>query len=234
MSKLFDQRDYDWEIAEIGKAEQRAGTLGTCTEHDGEHSRADDCKGWEFARLISGFAMARLDGARRQIRGKEGSLKSVGEHSEWDKLRARSRMKLLRSGQLMSDLRGMKALCKRCPGCSIGEDGNIKGCDTHRSMLRKCIMAVKYAGEENMPTRLAQGRVWGDDEAEAREANPLNAWERWYSDDKKAGQWTSRDAKRYDVDWNYLGWLEARLEDEEITFPEYVAEKERIREALPA
>lgn len=225
MSKLFDRIDHEWEMKQIDEAEQLA------------------------SRTLSGFGMAALDGSQRQIRGKEGTLKSVGQRSEWDRLRARSRMKLLKTGQLMADLRFARGLFKACPKCHTNADGKERACDAHKSILRKTMMAVKYAGEDNMQTRLAQGRVWGDDDAVATEDRGLNQWEQTYREDQRKGIWPgtplwstkcaqkgknpadelARMKEQYGS-LGYPGWLEMLFQIDEITSEEYRAEKARLAE----
>lgn len=221
MSKLFDRLDHEWELAQIDKAEQQVGTQ------------------------LTGFQLASLEQVGRSDRYRLAKSKVGPAVGYFEKLRRASRMKLLRTGQLMSDLRKAVAICKACPGCSETESGGWRCCEKHATFFKGytdaqgkrqpgVFMAVKWAGEDNMQTRLAQGRVWGEDEAELTRDGSLNRFEKWYSDDKRDGQWTGLDAKRYDVPFTYLGWLEARLEDEEITFPEFSAEKARLAEYASA
>lgn len=227
MGKLFDRLDHEWELVQIDKTEQQVGAIH-CPAHARFESFCTACAEADSTQL-TGFQIATLEQVGRSDRYRLAKSKVGPAVGYFEKLRRASRMKLLQTGSLMSDLRAIRAICKACPKCYEDETGLTKGCELHRKRLYKVMKAIKYAGEANMGTRLAQGRVWGEDEAElTRDDRGLNKFEKWYSDDKRDGQWTGLDAKRYDVPFTYLGWLEARLEDEEITFPEFSAEKARL------
>lgn len=205
MSKLFDKIDHAWELAQIDRAEQQAS--GSMT----------------------GFELARLDDVGQSERYRLMRSKTGSPSGNFQKLRARSRMKLLKTGQLMSDLRRAMSIARGCPKCDV--DGEkTRTCDAHRSMVRGCIMAVKYAGEDNMPTRLAQGRVWGDEERLPAEERGLNKWEKWYYEDRRAGIWPGDAtwAKREFGSLDYRGWLEMVKEESEIPYEEYLSEKRRL------
>src|SRR5258707_1346954 len=93
MSKLFDRTDCAWELDQIDRAEQEA------------------------QRTLNGFQLAAMDSAGRseRLRGMRGSSRNTGV---WEKERVATRMKLLKTGQLMSDLRVAMALFKACPHCT--------------------------------------------------------------------------------------------------------------------
>jgi len=129
----------------------------------------------------------------------------------------------------MADLRGAMSLFRACPHC-FEEDGRRRACDAHKAIVNAAMLAVKWAGEDNMATRLAQGRVWGDEEPRTAEDRHLNEWERWYYRDKKEGIWPGDAtwAKREFGDLGYRGWLQFIFEEEEISYADYVGEKERL------
>lgn len=221
MSKLFDRQDHEWELAQIDAAEQEA------------------------QRSLSGFQLALLDGKSSTLKNKEGKRVTTYRSNVFDRLRLRSRMKLLRTSTLMADLKAAFALRRACPHClevPKKEGGTTwRYCNVHAPIVRKAIMAVKYAGEENLETRLAQGRVWGEDELSAHEDH-TNEWERWYLDDRREGVWPGTKAytgtqadlqklKEEYGDLGYLGWLNMLADNEEISHSDLVAEKARFSNA---
>ena len=91
---------------------------------------------------------------------------------------------------------------------------------------------LKWAGEDNMPTRLAQGRVWGDEEPKTAEERSLNEWEQMYYRDRREGSWpwvSATWSKREYGDLGYRGWLEFLYEEGEMPYPDYLAEKARLQ-----
>jgi hypothetical protein len=171
----------------------------------------------------------------------------LGEAFEFE--RKRERFKLLRTGWLLRNLDEWQKIFKSCPHChqEVHSRGRFKGqtrdvpCQAHAEGYRKAKSDVWWAGEHNVEERNVRGQHRAEGVTTTREAleglpertggeNPLNKWEELYSRDKAEGQWTQDDAKRYDVDFSYKGWLHARLEDEEITETEYLTECQRLRE----
>lgn len=214
MSKLFDKIDHAWELDQINRAEQEAQSLLT---------------GFELARLEN---VGRSDLFRIQ-RSKVGP--AVGQ---FEKLRRASRMKLLKTGQLMQDARWANSQIKACSHCHLDADGRHRLCNQHKD-FGIVFKRLKWAGEDNMATRLAQpGRVWGDEDPLEHQGG-LNEWESWYNRDKKEGVWPGTHAytgSQQDVEnlrreygsLDYRGWLQFLLEEEEIPYSEYLKEKERL------
>jgi hypothetical protein len=105
--------------------------------------------------------------------------------------------------------------------------------------------AVFFAGKRNLDERVERGQLRLD-EAEPKAPtpvellerlnkneprNPMNQWEAEYHRDKAGGAWTPDDAKHYDTEYSYFGWLEMLLQNEEITADEYLSERQRVRAA---
>lgn len=208
MGKLFDRTDHLWEMDQINFAEQDANAT------------------------LTGFQLARLDDIGRSDRFRLERSKTGGGVGAFEKLRRQSRMKLLKTGQLMSDLRVAMAIFRACAHCTE-QAGRRRPCGQHKARINGCLLAVKYAGEDNMPTRLAQGRVWGDDEPIPIEEKALNEWEQWYYRDRKEGIWPGDAAwaKREFGSLGYRGWLQMLFEESEIGYADFVAEKARINAA---
>jgi hypothetical protein len=217
MSKLFDKKDHAWELAQIDRAEQEA------------------------ASQLTGFELARMEDVGRSALYRLSRSKLGPAVGAFEKLRSRSRMKLLKTVQLMNDLRQAMALFKACPHCKEDAKG-LHACEAHRKIVRGSMLAVKYAGEDNMPTRLAQGRVWGDEEPVPAHERQLNEWEAWYYRDKRDGIWPGTMAYTGSVDdvaklrqeygsVDYKGWLQFIFEEEEISYGDFIAEKERLNAA---
>jgi hypothetical protein len=224
MSKLFDKLDHVWELAQIDQAEIEAahGHEGPDGQRTGQ---------------LTGFQLARLEGVGRSDRYRLAKSKVGPAVGQFETLRRRSRMKLLKTGQLMADLRYAMSLFKACPKCVLVE-GQHRACEAHRKIVRTAMLAVKYAGEDNMATRLAQGRVWGEEDPTERHSS-LNEWEQWYLKDKREGVWPGTHAytgSATNLDWlkreygslDYRGWLAMMLEEEEIPLREYECEKARL------
>lgn len=215
MGKLFDRTDHIWEMAQIDRAEQEASNN------------------------LTGLQLVQLEGVGRSDKLRLERSKTGAAVGYFEKLRRASRMKLLKTGQLMSDLRVAMALFKACPYCSETQ-GKLRICQVHKKQVNGAMMAVKWAGEENMATRLAQpGRVWGDEEPTSQAERGLNHWEQWYYNDKKEGVWPGTLAytgSQQDVDnlrkeygsLDYRGWLQFIFEEEEIPYEEFLREKARL------
>jgi hypothetical protein len=205
LTKLFDQKDLEWELAQIDLFEQQTSAT------------------------LTGFEVARLDGVGQSDRYRLMRSKTGVDLGELAKLRRRSRMKLLKSGQLMADARYANAVIRACARCVEGEKRRY--CEAHRS-FGIVFKRLKWAGEDNMPTRLAQGRVWGDEEPKTAEERSLNEWEQMYYRDRREGSWpwvSATWSKREYGDLGYRGWLEFIHEEGEMPYPEYVAEKARLQ-----
>lgn len=158
-----------------------------------------------------------------------------------DKERTRCKMRLLRSGALMRDLRAALKLFNACPHCFTDEaTGKQHACGAHKESLSKAKQAIHFAIEENTARRLAAGRTRPDEDGEV-EGN-LNEYETWYFSDRREGIWpgspafpldqeTVRKYKEQYGSLDYRGWLQMLLQEEEIPYPCYVAELERLRGA---
>jgi len=158
--------------------------------------------------------------------------------------RQRERFKLLRTGQLLHNLDAWQKIFKACPKCHTEASKRSKSgfkdvpCAEHEEGYRKAKSDVFWAGEHNVEERNARGQRRDEGVATTQDVlegpapavdNGLNKWESLYHRDKAEGQWTPDDARRYDVEFSYKGWLRCRWEDEEISEAEYLTELERLR-----
>lgn len=169
----------------------------------------------------------------------------------------KERFKLLRTGQLLANLKAWEAIFKACPNCHQevsrkDKDKTIdRPCTEHEEGYRKSRSDVWWAGERNVADREARGQkrhdetpapaVTGQDEAFLKSVgiagladepqNPLNKWEMAYQRDKAEGAWplTVKEQRLYDVENSYKGWLNKLLQDEELTEKEYLDELQRLR-----
>lgn len=153
----------------------------------------------------------------------------------FEKSRMRCKMTMLRSFQLLADLRGALALFKKCPHC-VEASGKQKPCNAHRDIVQGAKKAVFWAGEENLARRATLGISLADDEPTPgadEPANPLNEWETWYYSDRRNGVWPG-DAAYAVAQYgsaDYRGWLQMLLEEEEIPLEAFHTEQERLRGA---
>jgi hypothetical protein len=172
----------------------------------------------------------------------------------WEHAIRQERFKLLRTGQLLGALRAWEAIFKACPKCyqetGVGGKTKDRPCTEHEAGYKKARSDVWWAGERNQEERAARGQVRTDENPDAKstetlervealrgsktlETNPLNKWEAQYQRDKASDSWTAQDARLYEVECNYKGWLRMLLENEEMTEKEYLQELDRLRnEAL--
>lgn len=170
--------------------------------------------------------------------------KSYRVREGFDLERKRERMKLLRTGQLLSDLKCAQNNFDSCPHCHLEADhkrgkSKIVECDIHSPALKKAKSAVYWAGERNLAERNARGQIREDGVATAQEAleglpqvstgEELNRWESWYQRDKAEGVWTEETARLEECPFSYKGWLEMLFCNEEMTQSEYLEEMERVR-----
>lgn len=160
---------------------------------------------------------------------------------KWDYECKREYGKLMKTGQLIGNLKAWETIFKACPNCYVRiyrrKEFDLP-CDEHAFGYRKAKSDVWWAGEHNIEERDARGQV----RAEGLETpmvnkdepqNPLNKWEVLYAEDKASGAWpgTNGDmARYYEVEPTYKGWLRMILEEEEMTETEYLGEMQRLRE----
>jgi hypothetical protein len=148
--------------------------------------------------------------------------------------------------------------CPNCyqEKAKVGDKTYDKPCKEHIEGYTKAKSDVWWAGERNLDERNARGQRRTEDALTTKEAlegtelptgletlervndafgrtnittNPLNKWEALYQRDKASDNWTERDARRYEVEPDYKGWLRMLLEEEEMTEQEYLNELARLR-----
>lgn len=148
----------------------------------------------------------------------------------FDEERQRAKMRLLRTSQLVSDLRFALALWRGCPKCYTDAQGKQRGCKAHAFILRRAKNAIHWATQDNLAKRISSGRERPDEQAHD---GSCNKWEQWYFRDKREGAWPvggdSAWTKEQYGALDYRGWLQMLFEEEEITYPELAAEKARLR-----
>lgn len=197
--------------------------------------------------------------------GREGPDGWAARHmrvrDKWDYECKREYYKLLKTGQLLGNLRAWEGIFKACSKCYVRvRKGKTfdEPCDEHSVGYRTAKSAVYWAGERNLAERNERGQVRAEGVVTAQEAlegveptiadrnepqNPPNKWEVQYATDKAEGMWpgpANERARIYEVEPNYKGWLRMLLEEEEMTETEYLQELQRLREqglemeALPA
>jgi hypothetical protein len=155
-----------------------------------------------------------------------------------DKERQVCKMRLLRSSQLIGDLRYALGRFRACPHCQM-VGGKQRPCGAHKLQLLKAKRAIHWAAEDNLARRAAAGTMRPDDEGELHDGAP-NEWEAWYFADRRLGIWpgtkdstfTQSELARMKEQYgslDYRGWLQMLLEEEEITLPAYTTELSRLR-----
>lgn len=163
----------------------------------------------------------------------------------------KERFKLLKTGMLLSNLKAWEAIFKACTNChqEVSKKDAKKTidrpCAEHETGYKKAKSDVWWAGERNIEERMARGQVRTDDgdtvpvgtetlqvvgQTKTLETNPLNKWEAAYQRDKASNAWTQEDAKLYEVQPDYKGWLRMMLENEEMSEKEYLTELQRLRD----
>lgn len=151
-------------------------------------------------------------------------------------------MKLLRSGQLMRDLRAAERSFNRVPS------------ESNKFRFSLCKKAVYWAGKENLERRASEGQLrpgdvvensteanWGT--REGKSAIPVgtghdgscNMWEKWYLSDLREGIWpglTTDERRENDLDYGqgYMGWLRMLKFNEEIEERDFRSELARLTE----
>lgn len=204
MGKLYDRRDMEFDLGVIDRLEQET--------------------------------------SQQILAGTLSALKSKLIIDLFDKERQKCKMQLLRTSQLVADLRSALALFRACPHCVTNAAGKQRPCDAHKAILGRAKRAVKFAADENLARRAANGQMRPGDEV-FHDGAP-NRWEAWYWADRKVGVWPGTHAwtgtqsdldkmrEQYDS-LDYRGWLKMLLQEEEISYPEYCLEMERLRGAQP-
>jgi hypothetical protein len=244
MGKLYDRRDLAWNTLYWQQQEQqwhRAIANGHLPA-----SVLDEVITYETALRIKTENVFQVDDKRpsRHMRRKD----------TWPYEIQKERFKLLRTGQLLSNLKAWEAIFKACPKCyqetaRVGGKTTDRPCADHEEGYKKAKSDVWWAGERNIEERAARGQVRTDDSPESQgqagletlqrvddpfgrtsiTTNPLNKWEARFQRDKAQDLWTERDARRYEVQPDYRGWLRMLLEEEELTEKEYLDEVQRLR-----
>lgn len=164
------------------------------------------------------------------IAGTFPALRAKQATDECEKERQRCKMKLLRSGQLVADLRGAMALFRACPHC-YEAGGKQHPCDAHKLLVNKAKRAIKFAVDDNEARRGAMGQTRNDEHN-----SECNEWETWYWADKRNHVWPGNTPEElaYNKEQfdrlDYRGWLNMLYFNEEMSYDEFRGELARLRE----
>jgi len=212
MGKLYDRRDLEWELDYIERLEREYHIAVA----NGE---------------IPAMSLGEINISTKWGVGRYGREKQPV--TVFDKERQRAKMRLLRTGQLISDFSHAKRVTRACGGCHVGADGKVKACDVHKTMWRQATLNLKFAAEENEARRVALGQPARNDDAPHE--SECNAWERWYFSDKRDGVWPGRTPEQlaYNKEQferlDYRGWLNMmRYDAEEMSEEEFRSELRRL------
>lgn len=190
-----------------------------------------DRKDMEFELQLLDQTEQELSG--KILRGEFDPLRSKQATELIDKQRSRCRMNLLRSGQLMRDLRYALSVFNRCPSCFTDAEKKRRPCPQHKVLVKKASSAVYWAGLDNAPLRAAQGRP--EDGEDFAHDGACNEWEQWYFRDLREKVWPGQTQDERDYNKNeygsidYRGWLAMLLENEELSYAAYQSELARLR-----
>jgi len=212
MGKLYDRVDLEWELNCIDTLEQETNSAianGT----------------------LDAMAMAQINISTEWRLGRYGRERQ--QRTIFDAERQRAKMRLLRTGQLISDFGWAKRLTGACGSCLKDAKGKVKACAVHRPIWRKATQAIKYAAEENEARRIAlkQPERHGEENHESN----CNQWETAYFADRRIGAWPgqSREELAYNKEnfesLDYRGWLNMmRYSAEEISEADFRSELRRL------
>lgn len=234
MGRLYDKQDLVWNTNYWNRREQEFNASLT---GDYAQNAAD------LNRIVTFSAPPRVKGDDgRWLNDDVRPSRHLTLKEAFELERKRERFKLLRSGQLLHNLDVWEKLFKACSKCYVGwSRGKTKNmpCPEHEEGYRKAKSDVYWAGENNIAERNLRGQHRVETPAPSQEVleglpastgtNELNKWETWYQRDKAEGNWPA-DAKTYDVDPDYKGWLNMLLQNEEMTEHEYLTELGRLRD----
>lgn len=164
--------------------------------------------------------------AQQIAAGTLDALKAPAIVEMFDKERRRARMDLLRTGQIMSDLRAAEACFNRRPS------------ETNKRRFTYCKRVAHWAGIENLRRRQVAGRLRPSDNLDGavsqifREIpNELTATEKRYLHDFREGNWPYEGAA-LDGYVGYTGWLLWSFQRGKITHDEYTEAREALKETL--
>lgn len=169
--------------------------------------------------------------SRQILAGTFPAMKARQLDELFEKERQRSKMQLLRTSQLVADLRSALGVFHACPHCATSSDGKQRACKAHAAFLTRAKRAIHWAAQDNLARRDAAGVSRGDDEAAAAHNGELNEWEAWYYSDRREGVWpgdTNYNLAQYGS-LDYRGWLAMLLEEEEISYEDYTKEMQRLK-----
>ena len=226
MGKLYDKRDLGWNLAFWDREEQKLA--------------ADIAN-----KLLSASV---LDAVITYPATRFRPARHLKVRDSFDYERKRERFKLLMTGRLLAELADAQREFKACKHCYTTITGKQRACDEHKDALTAAKSNVWWAGQRNLMERLQRGQARPDDTEGTKQApevealpdvdeprNPLNKWERWYSDDKKNGVWKDADRDYYIKQYgscDYFGWLQMMREEEEISEADFLVERQRVRDEL--
>lgn len=186
---------------------------------------------WEYAELDR----MESDISRFVLEGTIDPMAVPGLVEDFRKTRQACNMKLLKSGQLMRDLRAAERSFNRVPS------------ESNKFRFSICKKAVYWAGKSNLERRAAANQLRPGDVlvesitgADNRPSNGrpegdgfCNAWERWYLSDLKTGIWpglTVDERRENELDYGlgYKGWLRMLRFHEEIEQGDFESELARL------
>lgn len=174
--------------------------------------------------------------------------------------RQQERMKLLRTGMLLSDLQHAKDNFNSCPHCHYERHGTrdwIVECDVHRPAYKKAKSNIYWAGVHNQEERQARGQIREDDPAPQPATVPTTADAQFLADVGIApldgplvpevganplNQWEEMyhraraervwpaEAAIYDTTPDYKGYLWVLRFEDEMTEGQYLAELQRLKD----
>jgi hypothetical protein len=242
MGKLYDRRDLAWNTLFWAKQEQN------WNGHLVDNSYSQNAQ--QLNMCLSYPAQPRVKGPDGQWLKDDIRPSRHITPKEFFRYEAqKERFKLLKTGRLLSNLRAWEAIFKACPKCyqetaRVGDKTIDRPCADHEEGYKKAKSDVWWAGEHNEAERVARGQIRTDTDTTPEgheqlavegstntlDTNPLNKWEARYQRDKAEDLWSARDAKRYEVQPDYKGWLRMLLEEEEMTEKEYLDELQRLRD----
>lgn len=213
MGRLYDRTDLEWELDHIERLEQ---------ETNAKIARGE----------LSGMAISELNHSSEWRLGRYGREKAC--RTIFDQERQRARMRLLRTGQLISDFSHAKRVTRACGACHTDATGRVKACPLHKRIWRQATLAIKFAAEENELRRISLGQPTRPDDAPHDGA--CNHWEAWYFSDRRDGIWPGQTAQElaYNKEafesLDYRGWLNMmRYSAEEISEEDFRQELKRLQ-----
>lgn len=250
MGRLYDSRDMAWNIAYWNRLEMQFHA--SLTDGTYRQNAADlNC-------ILTQASPARQRGADGQwLQDDVRPSRHLTMREAFQRERLKERFKLLRTSRLLSNLKAWEAIFKACPHCHTEASRSKSGtrnvpCEEHDKGYKKARSDVWWAGEHNQEERAARGQIRAEDlstelhpeisgletlerigdvfERKSLVTNPLNKWEAQFQRDRAQDAWTEEDARLYEVEPDYRGWLRMCLENCEMTEREYLDELQRLRQ----